>query len=578
MKIVKHIIEHAALQYPSSGLLLPRSPVPQNSLLLFDDITPTIFCDLSKTTAGTGTLSDPYQPSQLQAVMAGDKAGTILGLKRGSVKATTVGEILFPGLGSTDPERPVIIAPYGSGAPPLMECGSIVTDWVDFGSGGIWSRGIGTNVHEVWQSNRRIYQLHDSTVGNTTATQAADIAVLTSAGAGYAFINRDTDTMFIIPYDGENPNLGQIYTSNNNNGIKITVRGVAGTQGNIILAGLEVRHSRLSAIQIEVQNANPTGLSNVVLVGNRGLHCGVDINTSSGSEGSFITFSGLSDTVRHTDCRIDANYCEDIGNNLVESYFVNGCQMAWNVGVDCCGHGIAELYRSNSNVTVMYGKAIFKELLNINIGAQTRGSGVWFGTLNGAGANDNTINTDNTAAFCSMTQCPRTGIEDSGQSNLTIVNCLSTAGTINGTFGTPCILNNADLAGCEVTFKNNIIVDLKNATEVVMDMTTPANIAFTASNNIYYAASRGTPGTPDGMYTANRTVNNTFATWKTIAWGPGAAVADANSRVINPQIRAGGEPTMYSPAVGGGAAITGYTHDLNGKPITKWPIGPFLAN
>jgi hypothetical protein len=571
MSLSRHLKDHASIGYPLRGSSIQRAVAPLNPLS-FDGLTPTIFCDLSKALNGAGTFADPYQISQANSVMNTDKAGTILGLTGTSNVAA--GRLNFAGLGSTDPERPVIIIPYG--APPVMECGTIVTDWV-VESGNVWRRSIGTNVHEVWQDNRRIYQMVDSSVGNTSASLAADLTALNAVGPGFAFINRDTDIMYIIPYSNENPNLGQIYTSTTDNGIRIAIRGVAGTQGNVMLCGLEIRHSRLSAVLFEVQNSNPTGLDNNLVVGIRAIHCGIDINTNSAAEGSGISFYGLSDTVRHSNFRLIGNYFEDIGNNNIETNFLNGGLIEWNEGRDCNGHGIVELYRSCANTKVLYNKCDFPNLVEIT-GAQSRGNGVWTNTLNAAGTNDNAVNTDNTVAFNAMLNCPRVGMEDTGQSNLLIYNNLIMGGVSGGSNGVPCILNGANLVGAETTFKNNIVVDVANTTEKIMDMETPTNLAYVADNNIFYAAARAAPGTQDGMYTLNGTVNNTFVVWKTILWGPGAATADANSIVLNPNLKSNGVPYPFSPALNRGQSISGFNHDLNGKPLTQPIVGPYLPD
>lgn len=538
--------------------------------LAFSDVTPTTFFDPTASAgAGTGTLANPYYNStQVLAAITGDMKKTILGFKRGT---TYLGAFDFSGVYSSDPDNPFMIVPYGSAsALPIIDAGVVVAG-ATINSGVVWQY-TAAQYTEIWQASygKRLY-----TLINPGANLAAKLVTLNTAGAGYCFW--DTSALYFIPYGNENPNLGQMYVSSGTlNALVVRYANVSAT-GNIVIAGIQAMHAANTGIAIAAPatSSSIATIDNIQLCGNRCINTGTDITANSGANlgGDSVSAYGLSDTIRITNLRISGHFDMDIGNNSVETGFTNGAKVLWNYSNDCIGHGIVELWQSNSNALIAYCQAQFPNLTQtpntINgISNQQRGNGILINCLNAASSQDNTNTQNNTVAFCLVNQAPRQAIQDAGQVggayyNNTFLSCLSADfTTVN--------LNAATLSGATITYKNNINVDLHTAFADLIQTTTSATLTLVADYNLYSAPNRTVIGNYAFNYGATQ---DSFTTWKTRFGG-----IEANSRFMNAQIEANGMPRLYSPAFDHGVAISGYFVDLNGKPLYVTPIGCYLTN
>ena len=356
--------------------------------------TPTLFFDPTATSsAGRGTYRNPYTTqAELMAAIKGDMAGHVVGFKRGTtLRVTGTNGLQLTLHGSAD--APVVLCPYGDAeALPIISGGAVITSWtlVDAGAN-IWSYVIGATEHDVWQDDVRLWKKTWSTSAVNTLTEEGDSTY-------------NSSTLYIRPYNGENPNFGQIEVSVVDNTVRLLYSDVA-TTGNIWLTGLSVtkaRNSNLSIVRSGITTISDC--DNIIVAGVKCSGAGVDNTQGLGRDA--ILFWGPSDAIRATGVQIVGNYCVDALNNPIEVSNTDGAIIELNNGYNYSGNGI-ELWASNQNSLTRYNKMELGTSKEPG-GTRTRiqsglgGGGYWLNNLVGDTETADTSNSKNSGNVCAF--------------------------------------------------------------------------------------------------------------------------------------------------------------------------------
>lgn len=195
---------------------------------------PTIFFDPDDTTSlNYGTNEEPYNTlADVNRVMKGNRAGTVLGIKRGS-HLYTHSTMTGIGLNITcygTATNPVLIVPYGDPTKPMPVIdGSEVTGagsfvWVDQG-GGVWRMPLATADSDVFENDVRCLKKN--------ATPAAPGECQWTGGYLYYY-----------PRETSNPNDGSIRIPYTQWPVQYEIPNVAAQMGNVKLIGIDIRYGR----------------------------------------------------------------------------------------------------------------------------------------------------------------------------------------------------------------------------------------------------------------------------------------------------------------------------------------------
>ena len=368
---------------------------------------PTLFFDPSATTSlGLGTFKNPYTTqAELMAAVTGNMAGHTIGIKRGTtLRATGTNGLELTLYGTS--AKPVTLCPYGDAeALPIITGGAVINDWTLVDSAtNIWSYAIGATEHDVWQDGVRLWK-------KTYSVSA--VATLTAEGTA----TYNSNTLYVRPYNGESPALGQMEVSVVDYALKITPSNVVST-GHVQVCGLDVRKARNKVLAVyNATISSMTTMANLSLVGCRVSGGGVDNSVTLGRDG--ILVYGASDSVRATDVYLAGNYIEDCLNNAIEISATSGAIIELNRGYNVGGNSIVELWASNDTCLIRYNWGDFastKDRLQTGPSA----CGIWFannyessGTWNNNDAT-NAKNANNTAFMNLITNCYSRGFRASG--------------------------------------------------------------------------------------------------------------------------------------------------------------------
>jgi hypothetical protein len=332
--------------------------------------TPTMFFDPSATSSlGRGTFANPYTTqAELMAAVSGNMAGQVIGFKRGTTLRATGSAGLNLDLYGTS-AKPVIFCPYGDAeALPIITGAAIYTDWtVEDAGANIWKRTIGATEHDCWQDDVRLWKKTWDT--NAVTTLIAD---------GTSTYN--SSVLYIRPYNGENPNLGQMEVSVCNYALNINYSNVAAS-GHIHLVGLDVRKARYNALVVgrPATFAAIEAVDDVQIVGCRASGAGVDGSGLSGSDAIIVNGVGDAAGLRMTNLYIAGNYLTDALNNAVELSGTSGAILERNTSYNVGGYSLVELWSSNDTCQIRYNVGERSSTVG-RISATNYGNGgVWFG-------------------------------------------------------------------------------------------------------------------------------------------------------------------------------------------------------
>jgi hypothetical protein len=474
--------------------------------------TPTIFFDPSNTTSpGLGTYRSPFTTqAQLQAVVSGNMAGHVLGIKRGTaLRVTGLLGLLLTVYGT--PSKPFTICPYGDAeALPIITGSAIVTAWtlVDAATN-IWSYALGATQYDCWQSDVRL---------RAKAFSSSAINTLTAPGQSTYSAN----TLYVRPYNGEDPRNGQMEIPVCDAAFTYAFSNVAAT-GNVIICGLDARNARNSVFGAGISaggSGNIVTADNVSIVGCRVSQGGTD-GPTLGCDA--IVVYGPSNSIRLTNLYIAGNYCHDVLNNAVEIAMTSGALVEKNTSRFCNGNSIIELWASNDNAEIRHNYGYYSTTLGrVQLGYAS--GGIWFANNyeTGGGTNNNdTTNARNFNNFAhhNLIVLPGLrGIRASGgtghkaQHNTVFFDELTT--DPNATLQTSGIYCEGTGADGFIDVSNNLFYFKKDATHTRFSRLVDIQAATgrpTGDKNIYF--SEGTGGGGDGLHTVEGTTNN-VATYK----------------------------------------------------------------
>lgn len=324
---------------------------------------PTLFFDPTATTSmNRGTFAHPYNTqAALQAAIAGNMAGHVLGLKRGTtLQVTGTNGLNLNCYGSS--ASPFIICPYGDAeALPVISGHSVVTTWAATADANVWKLTLATE-SDIWQSGTRVWKLNptngatNNATGTTVNSEATAITALNAKGAGWSVYAGGV--MYFKPYSNENPNLGQCYIAVANNALLLQYTDWAGASGYVTFAGIDTQYSRGTAFAVEAAGlTNITSAGGIIIAGCRAQHAGTDTGSPTANNGFKVY--GPSDTVRLSSIHIVGNYANDVLNNAYEVAGIDGTasrnaivehNTAYNVG----GNLWLEMWASCSNIDLRY--------------------------------------------------------------------------------------------------------------------------------------------------------------------------------------------------------------------------------
>lgn len=539
-----------------------------NLIQAYSDLTPTKFLDVTATkSTGAGTFYNPYRtPAQASAAISGFQAGTILGIKRAT---TLTSQLYIPDIFGTA-DQPFIICPYGdSGALPLFDMGLYNVPWARY-RGSIW-RTPATAAQQLWQNDVRLFWVFGADLN-------AKLANLVASPKGYQFF--DNGFIYANFYNDADPNKGGVVMSQgsvagNNDGaagICIFYTNASAT-GNILVTGMAVRHARDGGVVIAAPAATGsiTTVNALKIVNTDIRHMGIDIFTSNtlglpnGNDAKFM--GGAGDALKATNCYVAGNYCEDIGNNSIEMWGMNGCITEFNNTLDAYGHGIAELWAACSSCNVRYNRCTWGALAN-QVGY---GEGIVLAGMNFAQQQTNAtvlLNASNTIYFNAVIGSPRDAFFDQGCPSLTIQNNTFITKQV-ANWGSVIIDNGgyANSAANPAVFSNNIIADIGLGFVSLLQinpLSSASPYTATGNRNLYWQAAENM------NWRANNVAYATMALWQA-----GVTPLDVNSTFQNSLLDNNGRPLEISPAINGGGSISGFTCDLDGSPLVGIPIGAF---
>lgn len=445
--------------------------------------TPTIYVDPSASaSAGRGSYRHPYTTAaEIMARCAGNMAGQTLGFRRGTTLRHS--SLIIAAMGAAG--GMFTLCPYGDAQDlPIITGGAVITTWTLYDSArNIWAYTVGSTEHDVWQSDRRLLKV----------TWDTDAATTLAAAAGRSTYH--SNVLYIKPYDGENPNLGQVEVSAADYAMLLAYPDVA-TSGYIAVCGLDIRKARNHALSVAAAgNGTITAASTIQVVGNRLSGAGVDNGANLGRDG--ISIYGPSDSVRLSGVYVAGNYVEDCLNNACELGGTTGAVVEFNKAQSLGGNGVVELWASNDTASARYN---WCDTMSTNgrVNTNLSAGGVWFANYYYDGASwgnstdsGNTKNHDNQAYFNIIIRPRNRGMKASG--------------------------------GTGHAFRHNtVIVDPDttdpgdtNASMGWVTEGTATNGFLDISNNLFF----WTPGTAPHRYAQMARIDNTLGSAKSIPTG-----------------------------------------------------------
>jgi len=328
---------------------------------------PTVFFDPSASSSiGIGTFKNPYTTQlELQYALAGNQAGQVVGIKRGTTLRVTGASGLNFSTTYGAADRPLIFCPYGDAQNlPIITGGEIISAWAIEDSGlNIWAYPLATE-SDAWQDDVRLWKKIFS---------GSAVETLTTEGSS----TYQSGVLYIRPYNGENPNLGQFEIAVADFAIKISHANVAAS-GYLHFVGLNVKMSLDTNLRfLPGSTTNIVTCDDISIVGCKCSAAGTD-KAGQTAPCCCVIIGNVSDARRITNLYIGGNYATDALNNAYEINGTSGALVEHNIGSQCGGHTVIEMYASNSDVLARY---------NIGNGASTLGriytgfgaSGVYFG-------------------------------------------------------------------------------------------------------------------------------------------------------------------------------------------------------
>lgn len=495
----------------------------------------------------TGTLADPYSTeAQVQAVItaaSGNMAGKLLACKRGTTYRGGFDLTgVYGGVGS-----PFVIAPYGDAeALPIFNGAVVRSDWVAHTSD-IWKLTGVTANQDIWQNDLRVWK--KTSLANMTA-------------ANTSFWDSGTNTLYLWPADNENPNLGQVEITSAAYGMHISYKNVVGT-GNISIIGTDCRYGTNSALRFDPDTASDNNAATGLIVSaNKAFGGGVDKSGLSDASDAIIV---VGPTTSATGCYIGHNEAAYCLNNAIEVSFLDGAVIEHNLGYDVGGNAILEMWASCKNNVVRYNKGL-RASTSGRIYTTFHAGGVWLAdranitgtTYDTAG----TLNGGNLIYGNLLDTSEKAGMDIySGLGNRVFQNTLINTGNRALKFATD-IHASVVAASCE--FSQNLIHATATGSGFGSEFkNVPGTFDVTGDKNHYYF------GASAPKWRTNGTNQTLLSTYKT-AVSP--AEANSLSTVLSSApLDSNYRPTAASAVVNAGAAVTGWSMDMDGNAILGNP-------
>jgi hypothetical protein len=558
----------------------------------YSDLTPTHFFDPTATgSSGAGTYANPFTTqAQITAAMIGaagnynrEIGGWVFGIKRG---ITITSQLFFDNFRANS-DVPFVVCPYGnSGELPVFELGSQLSTWsVVGGYSGVFNATL-PNFWPVWQGTRRIYNLFGNTV-KTLATIATWAPLLQAAGAGYC-VYCDDGKVYAIPYDNENLNLGQVYVPNSTiltdpnykSGLQLAYAPDSTWTGSVTVAGLAFRHGGYFGIKL-IRNTAPTvGANSPKIIGcdfrNHGVSVfdSVTLN-STAIVGNAISTYGCDDTVRMTNQYIAGNYFDDIGNNTIETSYTDGTVAEFNLSKDAIGHGIIELWQSNSNSIIRYNEAHFP--LTRSLTSITVGAGYWNAalTLGSTTVPVPAQNKNNVCAFNLVNDCAANAFKDWGSDGAICINNTFIGKDSNPQFELNTANGGGGVAGASILMRNNAIHLTGNSSAgniaPYIYTGTAGNTVIDADNNNF---SKDNQYAVAGKFTAVSTNYASVSAFNAVYTKFSATTNRTRASLLD----SNGRPASGSPLVGAdaGMEILPSEQFITGATTTTLTVLPYM--
>lgn len=389
---------------PSGSDWLFSAAQDLDAFVAYLEFTPTIFFDPDDTgSLNYGTEEEPYNTvADVNRVMTGNRAGTVLGIKFGSHLYPAVGSSMTASLlnltcyGSAT--NPVLVVPYGDRTKPMpIIDGGYVTgtgtayEWT-LHSGSIWKITIAADT-DVFENEVRCLKKN--------ATPAAAGECQYTGGVLYYW-----------PRETANPNDGTLLVNFAQFAVDVTHPDVAAQVGNIKFIGIDIRHARGN----NVRSAPPAAVANITGIGSVDvLFCrvkdnGFDSSTFSGFSGSTSAIirygvhatlrQGSAETISSRTIGCDISGCThhhvEFGqhdNSLTEYNYIHD---SWGAPieyyVDCSGNTFRNNKCENfSSVGRLYGTQGSFALL-YNYTKATQGAALAFDDTHALNANNKVWN------------------------------------------------------------------------------------------------------------------------------------------------------------------------------------------
>lgn len=518
------------------------------------DLTPTIYFDsTASTSTNAGTLANPYNSlTTLASVMTGSKGGTVLGIKRGTVTRLT-STLLFDGLYGLY-YAPVVIVPYGTGDPPVLNGAAVLTGWTDTGVGGVYSKDVTSQIASmpepaVWEDQTRLWK-------------AASLAALQGGATGYYFYDSGTKTLYVKPSGNPNTSVS-IEMALVEIVLDISYGNVADT-GYITVSGIDVRGAcSNSALRIA-----PKAIGSITTASNITV-CGVKVGMSgrdaANGTNDGLLINGPSDTVRLSGLVVRGVYGWDCLNNAVEINGASGAIVEYVESHDCCGKNV-EFFASVSTSIVRYCRGYDHTEANI-VTFSVNSAAFWvaaYALTSGVGAG-----TSGADATKSLTNTFHHNLYDNIKTNGLLLDAGSGHKVHHNTFAsstaTAASYNRFNNGLTGVEFSNNLTI-LRAAVPAMWVRTGVTN--FTGDGNCYVFQA----ATTNKFYTDNTTAQTTLATWAS------AMSADANARIVAlPTVSSDIADDVLPQIRSTGVTGLGYSRDQIGDAMDYPPVAGCFA-
>jgi hypothetical protein len=350
------------LQLPNGNMLLPAwvtDTAQQQATQVVKDIAkisnnlrnewiPTLFLDLSATVSGSGTLRSPYSPAQINSgILNGRQRHVALGIKRGTSFRGTLsfGTQSVNGTGGDALDGGAfLICPYGDSQLLPTIYGSRNNNAWAAQSQGVWRLDIPGQTslalaeRDVFQNNVRAFRL------NSLALVQAS-----TGGTQFNSFANGVLSIFFKPYDGEDPNLGQVEVPFSDVAFRFVIHSDGSRSGNVHIHGIHASGARNTAMQIQTNAAA------------RGLIVNNCIYTNAGTDTRDLTIAhdalsiyGLTSLARITDVTVSNGYAANVINNAVEVAHVDGVLCERNLSRNIGGSAIIEWWDNCRNTTTRY--------------------------------------------------------------------------------------------------------------------------------------------------------------------------------------------------------------------------------